>query len=190
MWICNSDWPALSRPPGWPEENGETHFRVIDGDESFTPHGFAATIAAEIRLQRSDNEIFFEQFDALGRFAAQHPALHSGRAELLLWEGSQRPVIWLARAPQDSLTTALLMVANSQYPTWIAPVAGAFVQKTGQSLYAQHFGLPRGLQVLAEYGYDPQSREYIPKPLGAPTAELFFKVLHPAEFHFFLGTAV
>jgi hypothetical protein len=161
----------------------------IDGDESFTPHGFAATISAEIRLHRSDNEIFFERFDALGRFAAQHPALHSGRVELLLWEGSQRPVIWLARAPQDSLITSLLMVANSQYPTWIAPVDGAFVQKIGQSLYAQRFGLPQGLQVMAEYGYDPQSSAYIPKTLDAPTAELFFDILHPAEFHFFQVTA-
>jgi hypothetical protein len=162
----------------------------LDGDESFTADGFAATIAVEIRRQRAVNEDFFEQFDALGRFATQHPALHSGRAELLLWEGSQRLVVWLARAPRDSLTTSLLMVANSQYPTWIAPVDGAFVQKTGQSLYAQRFSLPKGLQVMAEYGYDPQSSSYIPKHLDAPTAELFFEFLHPAEFHFFLVTAV
>ncbi len=161
---------------------------LVDGDESFTKDGFAETIAAEIKLKRADDEAFFEQFDALQRFAAHHPALHSGQAELLLWEGNQRPVMWLVRATQTTDAGSLLVVANPQYPTWIASINGVFVQKTGQSHYNQRLDLPKGLQVSAEYLYDPQSREFTSKLLNAPTAELFFEVLHPAEFHFFQVT--
>lgn len=162
---------------------------LVDGDESFTTDGFAETIAAEITLKRTDDEAFFEQFDALQRFAAQHPALHSGQAELLLWEGNQRPVVWLVRAAHTPDAGSLLVVVNPQYPTWIAPVNGAFVQKTGQSLCNLRLGLPKGLQVTGEYRYDPQSREFTSKLLNAPAAELFFEILHPAEFHFFQVTA-
>lgn len=158
---------------------------IVDGDESFTPCGIAETIAAEITLRRAADETFFERFDALNRFALQHPALLDGQAELLVWEGRQHPVVWLASASQVPATEKLLVIANSQYPEWIGAQDGVFVHRIGNTMNGVEIWLPRGLQAQAEYVYDSSSRTFEPRQWDTPTPMLFFESLAPAEFHFY-----
>lgn len=158
----------------------------IDGDESFTKTGVEATIGSEISMQREDNKEFFAKFDAINRFAKSQELVTEGEASLIKNDDDGFAGWMISKEP---LKTAILVVANSQYPMEKVTVqnddgSATSILQDGTIVSDKTVFLPSDYRVSAEFVFD--GVDYVQEDLASIESELSFDSLEPSEFKIFL----
>lgn len=158
----------------------------IDGDESFTKRGIESTIGNEISMQRENNKEFFAQFDAINRFAKSQELVTEGEASLIK-NDDDGFVGWMIS--KEPLKTALLIVANSQYPTEKITVQNddgttTSILQDGSTVGHKTILLPSDYTVSAEFMFD--GTDFVQEELHTNDTQLEFENLEPSEFRVFL----
>lgn len=159
----------------------------IDGDESFTKTGIEATIGAEISMHRENDVEFFEQFDAMNRFALNNEFTLNGEAEILD-QDEDGFVTWIIS--KDPLKTSLLIVANYNPPTENLKELDSEgntvnIIKEGAVVYDKEINLPCDLKIVAEYKYNGETKDFEEIPFEETMTEIIFYTLNPSEYRIY-----
>lgn len=159
----------------------------IDGDESFTKTGMERTIGNEIPMKRAKNYKFFAKFDAINRFAKSQELVTEGEAQIIT-QDEDGFVSWLIS--KEPLKSALLVVANYQYPTEKITVDdedGNYSEiKEGEEVLDKSVNLPGDYVVKSEFVFDGEN--FIEKEIADCENSLTFETLQPSEFKIYLLT--
>lgn len=157
----------------------------IDGDESFTKTGMERTIGNEVSMKRAKNYKFFAKFDAINRFAKFQELVTEGEAQIVI-QDEDGFVSWLVS--KEPLKTALLVVANYQYPTEKITVEdedGSYSEiNEGEEVLDKSVSLPGDYVVKSEFVFDGEN--FIEKEIIDCENSLVFEKLQPSEFKIYL----
>lgn len=158
----------------------------IDGDESFTKTGIERTIGNEVSMKREKNYEFFAKFDAINRFAKSQELVTEGEAQIID-QDEDGFVSWLIS--KEPLKSALLVVANYQYPTekiTLKDEDGSSYPEIeeGEDVLDKSVSLPGDYSVKSEFIFDGEN--FVEKEMTEKGHLLSFEKLKPSEFRVFL----
>lgn len=157
----------------------------IDGDESFTKTGMERTIGNEVSMKRAKNYKFFAKFDAINRFAKSQELVIEGEAQIIT-QDEDGFVSWLIS--KEPLKSALLVVANYQYPTEKITVEdedGSYSDiNEGEDVLDKSVNLPGDYVVKSEFVFDGES--FVEKEIADCENSLTFEKLQSSEFKVYL----
>ena len=175
-------WFKMNFLPGG--KKAQRPIMYVDGDESFTTVGTEECIGAEISLKRNKDYGFFEQFDAIARFAKNNELLTEGEAQIIT-QADNGFVCWSVNKNQSK--EILFVAAN-----YLAPSEKIFCQETGEctikegaSVYDKSIEVPAEYKTAFEYVYNYETKEYEERQMENFNNSLFFEKLAPSEFKFF-----
>lgn len=156
----------------------------VDGDESYTQGGTEYTIGEEVAMKRSNNENFFNKFDAIDRFVKNNSIINNGEAQIIVDDEDGFSAWLITREP---MKTAYLIVSNHNYPTEKITKTVAtgesykeFVE--GYAIFDKEIYIPSDYNLTSEYVLDE-------KDFKAQKMEnldsIHFDKLEPSEFRIY-----
>ncbi len=156
----------------------------VDGDESYTQGGIEYTIGEEVAMKRSDNEEFYNKFDAIDRFVKDNGIITEGEAQIII-DDEDGYSAWLIT--KEPMKTAYLVISNHKYPTEKVCKTGANGESykeivEGYTIFDKDMPIPgdynlKSEWVLREKDYEPQEWDN--------ADSLHFEKLEPGEFRIF-----
>ncbi len=155
-----------------------------DGDESFSNGGLEYTIGEEVAMKRSDNENFYNKFDALDRFVKERNIITDGEAQIIV-EDEDGFCAWLIT--KEPMKTAYLVVSNYKYPTEkvtkTAPTGETYKEIVeGYAIFDKEISIPGDYKLKCEYCLN--DKDYEAQELENNDV-LAFEKLEPSEFRIF-----
>lgn len=155
-----------------------------DGDESFTMGGLEYTIGEEVGMKRSDNDYFYNVFDALDRFVKNNNVITDGEAQIII-QDEDGYCAWLIT--KEPVKKAYLVVSNYKYPTEKvlkkAPTGEDYKEIVeGYAIFDKNIAIPTDYNL--KYEYTLNEKDYEPQKLEN-SDNIHFDKLEPGEFRIF-----
>ncbi len=165
-------------------KNAERPILYIDGDESFTKTGIEGVIGAEVSMPREKNYKFFENFDAIRKFALSNELTREGEAEIMIQEDDGF-CAWIIS--KDLVKESLLVIANYLPPTEKVKETDEngvqiCVIKEGEAVMDKKLELPCDYTIVSEIKMPEYGIEMWEQELEEKTNKLEFERLEPSEF--------
>lgn len=174
-------WFKLKFLPGG--KNAQRPVMFVDGDESFTQTGIEAVIGAEISMPRAKNEMFFNKFESIRKFALENELTREGEAEIILQEDDGF-VAWLIS--KEMVKESLLVVANWLPETYELPISDEddAAEKT-LDVVDKALTLPCDYTIVSEFRFSDDSFDMLEVELAEKTNQINIEKLSPSEFRLF-----
>ncbi len=155
-----------------------------DGDESYTQGGLEYTIGEEVSMKRSNNEAFYNKFDAIDRFVKERNIITDGEAQIMIQE-EDGFCAWLIT--KEPMKTAYLVISNFKYPTEkvnkTAPTGENYKEVVeGYAIFDKELPIPGDYNLKYEYVLD--EKDYKAQEIENSDT-LHFEKLEPSEFRIF-----
>lgn len=156
----------------------------VDGDESFTQGGIEYTIGEEVAMSRSENEAFYEKFDAIDRFVKNNNIINNGEAQIIV-EDEDGFSAWLIT--REPMRKAYLVVSNHKYPTEkvtkTAPTGESYREITeGFAIFDKKIYIPSDYNLKNEYVLN--EKEFVAQKMEN-CENIHFDKLEAGEFRIF-----
>lgn len=147
----------------------------VDGDESFTKRGIEHVIGQEVAMERAQDYIFYNKFDAIDRFVKNNSIITDGEAQIIDQEDDGFASWIISKEP---LKEGFLIVTNYKTPT--EKIEGEIVE--GKPIHDKKVLLPGDYTVVAEYKFD--GTDFVKEKIKEDS-ELQFPELANGEFRIF-----
>ncbi len=147
----------------------------VDGDESFTKRGIEGAIGKEVAMERAQDYIFFNKFDAIDRFVKNNAIITDGEAQIIDQDEDGFASWFITKEP---LKDGFLIVAN--YKTKTEKVEGVVEER--KPIHDKRVLLPADYTITAEYKFD--GTDFVKEKIKEEN-ELQFKELANGEFRIF-----
>lgn len=147
----------------------------VDGDESFTKRGIEHVIGEEVAMERAQDYIFYNKFDAIDRFVKNNSIITDGEAQIID-QDEDGFASWIIS--KEPLKEGFLIVANYKAPT--EKINGEIVEN--KPVHDKKVLLPGDYTVSAEYKFD--GTDFVKEKIKEEN-ELKFAELTNGEFRIF-----
>ncbi len=164
-------------------KNAQRPVMFIDGDESFTKTGIERVIGAEVSMKRNNDIKFFNQFNAINKFALNNVLTREGEARIID-QHDDGFVCWMIS--KEPLKESLIVAANYKAPTEKVNDNGNIYTKNGESVFDKTINLPCDYIIEAEYLYKDSENIgegcFEENKFESKETTLHFEELKPSEF--------
>ena len=147
----------------------------VDGDESFTKRGIEHVIGEEVAMERAQDYLFYDKFDAIDRFVKNNSIITDGEAQIID-QDEDGFASWIIS--KEPLKEGFLIVANYKAPT--ETINGEVIEN--KPVYDKKVLLPGDYTITAEYKFD--GKDFIKEKIKEEN-ELQFAELANGEFRIF-----
>lgn len=147
----------------------------VDGDESFTKRGIEKVIGEEISMERAQDYIFYNKFDAIDRFVKNNSIITDGEAQIID-QDEEGFASWIIS--KEPLKEGFLIVANYKTPT--EKINGEIEER--KPIKNKKVLLPGDYTITAEYKFD--GTDFVKEKIKEDS-ELNFPELANGEFRIF-----
>ncbi len=144
----------------------------VDGDESFTKRGIEHAIGEEVAMERAQDYLFFNKFDAIDRFVKNNSIITDGEAQIIEQDDDGFASWIISKEP---LKEGFLIVANYKYPT--ETIDGEIIEN--KPIQNKKVLLPGDYSITAEYKFN--GKDFV-KEKYKGGSELEFEELANGEF--------
>lgn len=119
----------------------------VDGDESFTKRGIERVIGEEVAMERAQDYLFYNKFDAIDRFVKNNSIITDGEAQIID-QDEDGFVSWIIS--KEPLKEGFLIVANYKAPT--ETIEGEIIKN--KPVVDKKVMLPGDYSITAEYKFN------------------------------------
>ncbi len=156
----------------------------VDGDESFTQGGVEYTIGEEVAMKRSENEGFYNKFDAIDRFVKKNSVINQGEAQIIVDDEDGFSAWLITKEPSK---TAFLIVSNHKYPTEKVTKTAATGENyreivEGYAVFDKEICIPGDYNLINEYIL--KEKDFEPQKIDNMES-IHFDKLEPSEFRIY-----
>lgn len=144
----------------------------VDGDESYTKRGIEKVIGEEVAMERAQDYLFYNKFDAIDRFVKNNTIITDGEAQIIE-QDEDGFASWIIS--KEPLKDGFLIVANYKAPT--EKIEGEIVE--GKPVHNKQVLLPGDYSITAEYKFD--GSDFVKEKYNGGS-ELHFDELANGEF--------
>ena len=159
----------------------------VDGDESFSKDGIEATIEDEVSLIRSDDEDFYNRFDAIRRFALDNELTRDGEARIIT-KNKDGFISWMIS--KETVKECLVIAANYKCANerlLVQDEEGFPDYKVLKNREISHkkIEIPGDFTLAGEYIYNEDKKDF-EEHYSAPNIKTIeIETLNPCEFKIF-----
>lgn len=150
----------------------------VDGDESFTKRGIEHVIGEEVAMERAQDYLFYDKFDAIDRFVKNNSIITDGEAQIID-EDEDGFASWIIS--KEPLKEGFLIVANYKAPT--EKIDGKLIEN--KPVQNKKVLLPGDYTITAEYKFN--GKDFVKQKIKEEN-ELKFAELANGEFRIFTTT--
>lgn len=144
----------------------------VDGDESFTKRGIEKVIGEEVAMERAQDYLFYNKFDAIDRFVKNHEIITDGEAQIIE-QDEDGFASWIIS--KEPLKDGFLIIANYKAPT--EKIEDKIVE--GKPIHDKKVLLPGDYSITGEYKFD--GTDFVKEKYNGGS-ELHFDELKNGEF--------
>lgn len=144
----------------------------VDGDESFTKRGIEKVIGEEVAMERSQDYLFYNKFDAIDRFVKNNEIITDGEAQIITQDDDGFASWIISKEP---LKDGFLIVANYKTPT--EKIQGEIEER--KPIHDKKVLLPGDYSITGEFKFD--GTDFVKEKYNGGS-ELHFDELSNGEF--------
>lgn len=159
----------------------------VDGDESFSKDGIEATIQDEVSLIRSNDEDFYNKFDAIRRFAINNELTIEGEAQVIN-HTKQGFISWMISketSKEKLIIAANYLPQNEKILKQNSDGIMEYTMKTNSPVEGKKIEIPADYVLYSEFVYEDDKKDFIEHFAGKDIHTINIELLNPSEFRIF-----
>lgn len=158
-----------------------------DGDESFSKDGIEVTIQDEVSLIRSNDEDFYNKFDAIRRFAINNELTASGEAQII-HSHKDGYVSWMIS--KETVKERIIIAANcfsaNEKILSVSPNGvPEYKIKKNTAVKNKKIEIPGDYELASEYVYENNKKAFVEHYSKPDVKTIKIDKLEPCEFRIF-----
>ena len=158
-----------------------------DGDESFSKDGIETVIQEEVSLIRSEDEDFYNRFDALRRFAVNSILLTDGEAQIISMH-KDGFISWMVS--RETTKESLIIAANyfskdEKLLKTNTDGLSEYTIKQHSAVKNKKVEIPGDYTLISEFIYEADKKDFIEHYSEPDIKNIEIKELEPCGFHIY-----
>lgn len=159
----------------------------VDGDESFSKDGIELTIQEEVSLMRSNDEEFYNKFDAIRRFAINNELTIDGEAQIIV-QNKNGYITWMISketVKESLLIAANYLPSNEKILKQNSEGIMEYTIKTNEAVKNKKIEIPGDYTLYSEFIYEDDKKDFVEHFFEPNIKTIEIDNLEPSEFKIF-----